>query len=721
MAIIKHISMKSANYTKTIEYLTLQHDEYTMKPYVNEQGIVVMRENIIFEGINCDPFTYDQECYELNRTYRKNMGTKDVKQHHYIISFDPKDRTELGLTATDAQAIGMEYARRNFPGYQTLVCTHEDGHNHSGNIHVHIIFNSLRKYDVDERPFMERPCDHKAGYKHHDTKKFLRHLKKDLMEMCRNRGLHQVDLLKRAKEKITDKEYYANRRMQERREQAAEQNEADKSTHSNKQKSFRSDKEADRNRRSEQHVSESQKARKQTPFELQKDYLRRAINDVKTKAKNDDGFASLLMQNYGIRLTVSRGKFGYLHPDRTKPIRGRQLGTDYEETSLRQVFSENQKTEAKTPKQKDTSVAKTSKKKATKTMNNTNLKQKATPDNPSAKTTGRTDKKPSVLQQMQTYQNGIDEKENAEKTKPVSEQHSEEISDNTIAHIAELIQMVNSMDESNKSDDQTKNLNDENTPAKTSGDNAKETAEPTKDNIILHKDGSWTDYYGFRHAPLPKLPKNLTEHTDLRLVRNLQECAIAEIADNYVHNRETQDLLELSRTVAYAIENGFDTLDGIDQLYEEKSAIVEEATNQLVEAKEKMDSVNETIHFTGAYLATKGIYSQYRSRKQTKSFRWQHRKEITDHEMAAAFFKSNGITNLPDIDKLKKVKAEVLTPAFNNSLEAYKEKCADLTEIKIMHHNIHALLDGNWGQERAAERPQKSPSKPKISKTGDTR
>ena len=43
--------------------------------------------------------------------------------------------------------------------HQALVCTHMDGHNGSGNIHVHIVINSLRKLDVPQQPFMERPID----------------------------------------------------------------------------------------------------------------------------------------------------------------------------------------------------------------------------------------------------------------------------------------------------------------------------------------------------------------------------------------------------------------------------------------------------------------------------------------------------------------------------------------------------------------------------------
>ena len=62
-----------------------------------------------------------------------------------------------------------------------------DGHNGSGNIHVHIVINSLRKLDVPQQPFMERPIDSKAGYKHHVTNEYLKHLQKSLMDLCQPR------------------------------------------------------------------------------------------------------------------------------------------------------------------------------------------------------------------------------------------------------------------------------------------------------------------------------------------------------------------------------------------------------------------------------------------------------------------------------------------------------------------------------------------------------
>ena len=134
--------------------------------------------------------------------YHKNKNFSEIKSHHYIISFDPKDREECGLTGERAQQLGLNFAKKNFPGHQALVCTHTDGHNESGNIHVHIVINSLRKYDVPQEPYMKFDCESKAGYKHHLSTAYLAHLKHDVMDMCQKEGLHQVDLLSPAERKI---------------------------------------------------------------------------------------------------------------------------------------------------------------------------------------------------------------------------------------------------------------------------------------------------------------------------------------------------------------------------------------------------------------------------------------------------------------------------------------------------------------------------------------
>ena len=313
MAILKHIASKNANYAEIQRYLMFEHDEDTNKPILNENGELIPRKGYIMDGINCDPFTFDMECRELNALYRKNESYDEIKSHHYIISFDPKDTDENSLTGERAQKLGMEYARKNFSGHQTLVCTHMDGHNKSGNIHVHIVINSLRKYDVERQGFMERACDSRAGYKHHLSKDYLIHLKQSLMDLCHREHLHQADLLAPAAKKVTDREYHAGRRGQKKLDE-----------------------------RNRQILADGLPIRR-TAFQTQKEFLRSAIEASAVSSCSREEFQKLLLEKYNVTLKVSRGRFSYLHPERGKYITGRMLGTHYEEDYLLELFGENSK------------------------------------------------------------------------------------------------------------------------------------------------------------------------------------------------------------------------------------------------------------------------------------------------------------------------------------------------------------------------------------------
>ena len=151
MATFKHISSKNADYGATEQYLTFEHDEFTMKPTLDESGRLMLREDYRIATLNCGGEDFAVACMRSNLRYGKNQKREDVKSHHYIISFDPRDAVDNGLTVDRAQALGEEFCRKQFPGHQAIVCTHPDGHNHSGNIHVHIVINSLR---IAEVPFL---------------------------------------------------------------------------------------------------------------------------------------------------------------------------------------------------------------------------------------------------------------------------------------------------------------------------------------------------------------------------------------------------------------------------------------------------------------------------------------------------------------------------------------------------------------------------------------
>ena len=313
MAVLKHIKSRNANYSDVLEYLLFQHDEKSGKVLYDDLCRKLLREEYYIDGLNCEPMAFDVECKRTNAIFHKNQNQKDIKSHHYIISFDPADVTECGLTGERAQELCMDFVRKNFPGYQAIVVTHTDGDNHSGNIHTHIVINSVRKYAVERQDYMDKPNEEKAGYKHRSTNRFLTHLKKEVMAMCEREGLHQIDLLSPSPEKITEAEFRAKSRGQEKMDKI------------NKK------------------ITAEGLRPSATTFQTQKDFLRKAIEDCSRQARDFEEFQSLLLENYNISVISQRGRYRYLHPDRSQRITEKALGTDYGRDHLEEIFSRNVK------------------------------------------------------------------------------------------------------------------------------------------------------------------------------------------------------------------------------------------------------------------------------------------------------------------------------------------------------------------------------------------
>ena len=310
MATLKHINSKNADYGAAEQYLLFEHDEFTMKPVLDETGRLIPREDYRLSTLNCGGEDFAVACMRANLRYGKNQRREDVKSHHYIISFDPRDGPDNGLTVDRAQALGEKFCAEHFPGHQALVCTHPDGHNHSGNIHVHIVINSLRIYEVPLLPYMDRPADTREGCKHRCTNAAMEYFKSEVMEMCHREGLYQIDLLNGSKNRVTDREYWAQKKGQ-----------------------------AALDKQNAPMIAGGITPR-QTKFETNKEKLRQTIRAALSAATSFEDFSSLLLRE-GVTVKESRGRLSYLTPDRTKPITARKLGDDFDRAAVFAVLAQN--------------------------------------------------------------------------------------------------------------------------------------------------------------------------------------------------------------------------------------------------------------------------------------------------------------------------------------------------------------------------------------------
>ena len=311
MATLKHISSKNSDYTAIESYLVYQHDEFSGKVILDKQGRPMLRESYLLDTLECGDFLFATACLLANRKYGKNTQHGDIKSHQYIISFDPRDAADNGLTMEKAQALGLKFCSGNFPGHPAIVCTHPDGHNHSGNIHVHIVIGSIRTREVERKPFMQKPRDWREGMKHSSTAQTMRHLRVEVMELCEGAGLYQIDLLNGSKERVSEAEYWARRRGQQKLNLA---NAA---------------------------LTAAGQPPQQKKFETVKDTLRKQISSVLYRAVSLEDFSDRLMQQYGIAVKESRGQLSYLPSGRTKFIRAKHLGDKFDKAAVLATLQAN--------------------------------------------------------------------------------------------------------------------------------------------------------------------------------------------------------------------------------------------------------------------------------------------------------------------------------------------------------------------------------------------
>ena len=311
MATLKHIASKNSDYTAIEAYLVYQHDAFTGKQLLDEQGKPKLRDSYLLDTLECGDFSFATACLLANRKYGKNNHPEDIKSHQYIISFDPRDAADNGLTMEKAQALGLEFCEENFPGHPAIVCTHPDGHNHSGNIHVHIVIGSIRTREVERKPYMQKPRDWREGMKHSSTAQTMRHLRVEVMELCEGAGLYQIDLLNGSKERVSEAEYWVRRRGQLKldRENAA--------------------------------LTAAGQQPTQTKFETAKETLRKQISDVLDTAMSFEDFSDRLLRQYGITVKESRGRLSYLPAGRTKFIRAHSIGNKFEKELVLAALQEN--------------------------------------------------------------------------------------------------------------------------------------------------------------------------------------------------------------------------------------------------------------------------------------------------------------------------------------------------------------------------------------------
>ena len=135
----------------------------------------------------------------------------------------------------------------------------------------------------------------------------LKHLQKSLMDLCNREFLYQVDLLSPSRTGVTEAEYWAQRRLDEKK----------------------------------QEIEKEGFTPNLTKFQTQKQLIRDAVAAAREKAISYEDFQDILQDEYNIFVKTQRGRYSYLLPERNKFISERSLGDSCKRECLEGLFVQN--------------------------------------------------------------------------------------------------------------------------------------------------------------------------------------------------------------------------------------------------------------------------------------------------------------------------------------------------------------------------------------------
>lgn len=89
----------------------------------------------------------------------------------------------------------------------------------------------------------------------------------------------------------------------------------------------------------------------------------------------------------------------------------------------------------------------------------------------------------------------------------------------------------------------------------------------------------------------------------------------------YDRRMKINNLKEMADTIIYMEEHGIDSRISLEKAYDNRLHKTSEARSALRKSEDAIKGLNEQIHYTGQYLANKGVYNDYMKARDKSRFR----------------------------------------------------------------------------------------------------
>ena len=160
----------------------------------------------------------------------------------------------------------------------------------------------------------------------------------------------------------------------------------------------------------------------------------------------------------------------------------------------------------------------------------------------------------------------------------------------------------------------------------------------------------------------------------------------------YAQKIKISNLQKMANTIIYVEENGFDTQTYLKSTLSSEKEKLSDIEKQVEALSLNMKSINEQIHFTGQYLSSKRIYTEFLKSNNKQLFRQKHLEQIQAYEEARAklkdFYPNGKYLQLKDLKEQKSI-VQNQVDELKAELKYHRDYCRDLETADV---NVSAIL-----------------------------
>ena len=201
-----------------------------------------------------------------------------------------------------------------------------------------------------------------------------------------------------------------------------------------------------------------------------------------------------------------------------------------------------------------------------------------------------------------------------------------------------------------------------------------------------------------------KRPKQHRQESRVSLLIDVQQ-KLQTKGPGYARWAKIHNLKEMSKSLLFLREHGFETMEQLDAFISEKTEKRDSLLSSVRSAEKQITEIAALRKHIFNYSNTRATYEAYRKAGYSRKFFEAHREEIMIHKAAKKAFDEHGVKRIPKVKDLNVEYARLMTEKKQTFAE-YRKARNEVKEYLIVRENIASLYEAERKENEADRKRQ---------------